>query len=68
MEIASDLNIFEQYPIEYSQPQPNYPPPLFNYFNGGFKGGGRKKHKEKSWLDLLSPFECESDEEDYGDM
>lgn len=73
IEIASDLNLFEHYPQDFSPPlppPPNYPSPQFNHFNGGFEGGGgRIRHREKSWLDILNPFECESDyDDDYGDM
>lgn len=70
IEIASDLNLFEHFPQDFPPP-PQYPSPSFNYFNGGFKGGGKKKkHREKSWFDVLNPFECESDydDEDYGDL
>lgn len=75
IEFASDLNLFEQFPSEYSPqdfspPPPKYPSMQFNHFNGGFKGGGRIKHKPRSWLDMINPFECETDDDelDYGDL
>ncbi len=78
VEIATDLNMFESYPsqdfsaIQQQQQQPQqFPSQSFNYLTDGYIEGGKKKPKEKSWLDyLLNPFECETDydDEDYVDM
>lgn len=80
IEIASDLNIFEHFPQDFSpqvpptnfpSPQFNHPPPQFNHFNGGFGDGGRIRQRRKPWWDIFNPFECESDDEfgdDYVDM
>lgn len=69
IEIASDLNLFEHFPQDFP-PAQKYPSSSFNYFNGNYKGGGKEKHKEKSWLDMINPFECDSDYDDgdYGNM
>lgn len=70
IEFASDLNLFEHFPQDFP-PAPHYPSSSFNYFNGDFKGDEKnKKHREKSWFDLINPFECETDydDEDYREM
>lgn len=61
----SGLNFLENFPPDFSPySKKTFPPPPVNIFHA------HKKHKEdhKSLLDMINPFECESDyEDDEGD-
>lgn len=74
IEIASDFNLFNNLPQNiFNKP----PPTWFNRkkvlhpFSSNYlhvhKNHKNHKKKEKSWLDMLNPFECESDYEDEDD-
>lgn len=64
-------DLFANFPRDFPQSKFDHkklPPPPFNFLRT------HKKHKShKSWLDMINPFECESDYEDddeggdYGD-
>lgn len=67
---VKSLSLFENFPRDFPAPSKfghkKFPP--FNFLHI------HKKHKDhKSWLDMINPFECESDYEDddgrddYGD-
>lgn len=72
IETASDLNLFDNLP----QHTFNEPPSRLSHkkvwkpFNSKFLLAYKKKKKEKSWLDMINPFECESDyydDDEYDD-
>lgn len=66
--VASDLKVFENFPRDF--PQSKFGHKKFPPFN--FVHIHKKQKTHKSWLDMINPFECESDyedddDDDYGD-
>jgi hypothetical protein len=75
IKLTSELNFLEHFPRDFPSASSQFdykkfPPPLpHNQNNIWHQNGSQKRHKDKSWLDMMmNPFECESEyEDDYGD-